>query len=49
MIATHIEDIVGVSQDNIVSLTYHPELTNDNYYLEWLLAFMKEGKYVGSF
>ena len=49
VIATHIEDIVGVSQDNIVSLTYHPELTNDKYYLEWLLAFMKEGKYVGSF
>ena len=49
VIATHIEDIVGVSQDNIVSLTYHPELTNDNYYLEWLRAFMKEGKYVGSF
>ena len=49
VIATHIEEIVGVSQDNIVSLTYHPELTNDNYYLEWLLAFMKEGKYVGSF
>ena len=49
VIATHIEDIVGVSQDNIVSLTYHPELTNDKYYLEWLRAFMKEGKYVGSF
>ena len=49
VIATHIEDIVGVSQQNIVALTYHPELTNDNYYLEWLLAFMKEGKYVGSF
>ena len=49
VIATHVEDIVGVSQDNIVSLTYHPELTNDNYYLEWLLAFMKEGKYVGAF
>ena len=46
VIATHIEDIVGVSQDNIVSLTYHPELTNDNYYLEWLHAFMKEGKYL---
>jgi len=25
VIATHIEDIVGVSQDNIVALTYHPE------------------------
>ena len=49
VIATQIEDIVGVSQNNIVSLTYHPELTNDNYYLEWLHAFMKEGKYVGSF
>ena len=49
VIATQIEDIVGVSQNNIVSLTYHPELTNDNYNLEWLLAFMKEGKYVGSF
>ena len=49
VIATQIDDIVGVSQNNIVSLTYHPELTNDNYYLEWLLDFMKEGKYVGSF
>jgi len=49
VIATQIEDIVGVSHNNIVSLTYHPELTNDNYYLEWLDAFMKEGKYVGSF
>ena len=49
VIATQIDDIVGVSQNNIVSLTYHPELTNDNYYLEWLHAFMKEGKYVGSF
>ena len=49
VIATHIDDIVGVSQNNIVSLTYHPELTNDKYYLEWLFAFMKEGKYVGSF
>ena len=49
VIATQFEDIVGVSQNNIVSLTYHPELTNDNYYLEWLLAFMKEGKYVGTF
>ena len=49
VIATHNEDIVGVSQNNIVALTYHPELTNDNYYLEWLHAFMKEGKYVGSF
>jgi len=49
VIATHVEEIVGVSQDNIVALTYHPELTNDIYYLEWLLTFMKEGKYVGSF
>ena len=47
-IATHNSEIVGVSQKNIVSLTYHPELTNDDYYLQWLTQFLQEGKYVGS-
>ena len=47
-VATHNSEIVGVSQKNIVSLTYHPELTNDDYYLQWLTQFLQEGKYVGS-
>lgn len=49
IIAKHNEEIVGVKQNNIISLTYHPELTNDSYYLTWLKNFIKEGQYVRSF
>ena len=49
ILSTHMNEIVGVQQKNIVSFTYHPELTNDEYYLNWLKQFIQEGKYVGSF
>ena len=44
-----MDEVVGVQQKNLVSFTYHPELTNDEYYLDWLKQFINEGKYVGSF
>ena len=46
LIAKHNEEIVGVKQDNIVALTFHPELNNDKYYLNWLDNFIKEGENV---
>jgi len=49
VLSKHMDDIVGVQQKNVVSFTYHPELTNDEYYLNWLKQFIQEGKYVGSF
>jgi len=49
VIAQHNDEIVGVVQRNVVSLTFHPELNNDEYYLNWLNDFIKEGKNVRSF
>jgi len=49
VIAQHNDEIVGVAQRNVVSLTFHPELNNDEYYLNWLNDFIKEGKNVWSF
>ena len=49
IIAKHNSEIVGVQQNNIVALTFHPELNNDKYYLEWLHSFIKEGKNVRAF
>ena len=49
VIAQHNDEIVGVAQRNVVSLTFHPELNNDQYYLNWLNDFIKEGKNVRSF
>ena len=49
MLSKHNSEIVGVQQDNIVALTFHPELNNDGYYLDWLHNFIKEGKNVRSF
>tara|TARA_B100001093_G_scaffold333694_1_gene318672 strand:+ start:163 stop:744 length:582 start_codon:yes stop_codon:yes gene_type:complete len=46
VIAKHNDEIVGVKQDNIVALTFHPELNNDKYYLNWLDNFIKEGENV---
>ena len=34
-----MDEVVGVQQKNLVSFTYHPELTNDEYYLDWLKQF----------
>ena len=49
VISKHNSEIVGIQQDNIVALTFHPELNNDGYYLDWLHNFIKEGKNVRSF
>ncbi len=48
-IAFHNDEVVGVQQDNVVGLTYHPELTNDSFYIEWLKHYLKSGEYVGTF
>ncbi len=48
IIAEHNDEIVGVAQNNIVALTFHPELNNDDYYLNWLKDFIQEGKNVRS-
>ncbi len=48
IIAEHYDEIVGVAQKNVVALTFHPELNNDDYYLNWLYDFIKEGKNVRS-
>ena len=48
IIAEHYDEIVGVAQKNVVALTFHPELNNDDYYLNWLYDFIQEGKNVRS-
>ena len=47
-IATIENDVVGVIENNIVGLSFHPELTNDNLYLDWLSSFLKDGVNVRS-
>jgi len=43
------EEIVGIKENNIVGLTFHPELTNDENYLSWLDVFILKGNNVRSF
>ena len=43
------EEIVGIKENNIVGLTFHPELTNDENYLNWLDVFILKGSNVRSF
>ena len=43
------EEIVGIKENNIVGLTFHPELTNDNNYLDWLNDFIVKGNNVRTF
>jgi len=43
------EEIVGIKENNIVGLTFHPELTNDENYLKWLEVFILKGNNVRSF
>ena len=43
------KEIVGIKHENIVGLSFHPELTNDNNYLKWLKVFLKKGSNVGAF
>ncbi len=47
-IATIDNEVVGVIENNIVGLSFHPELTNDNVYLDWLSNFLKDGVNVRS-
>ncbi len=47
-IATIDNEVVGVIENNIVGLTFHPELTNDKVYLDWLSNFLKDGVNVRS-
>ena len=43
------DEIVGIQENNIVGLCFHPELTNDENYLNWLNNFIVEGNNVRSF
>ena len=47
-IATIDNEVVGVIEANIVGLSFHPELTNDKVYLDWLSNFLKDGVNVRS-
>ncbi len=47
-IATIDNEVVGVIENNIVALSFHPELTNDKVYLDWLSNFLKDGVNVRS-
>ena len=47
-IATIDNEVVGVIENNIVGLSFHPELTNDKNYLDWLSNFIKDGVNVRS-
>ena len=47
-IATIDNEVVGVIENNIVGLSFHPELTNDKVYLDWLSNFLKDGVNVRS-
>ena len=47
-IATIDNEVVGVIEKNIVGLSFHPELTNDKVYLDWLSNFLKDGVNVRS-
>ncbi len=43
------DELVGIKENNIVGLAFHPELTNDNMYLNWLDNFIIKGNNVRSF
>ena len=42
------DEVVGIHENNIVGLSFHPELTNDIIYLNWLKSFLKDGSNVRS-
>ena len=41
-------EVVGIQENNVVGLSFHPELTNDVHYLEWLESFILKGSHVGT-
>ena len=40
------DEIVGIKENNIVGLSFHPELTNDKNYLNWLKRHITKGNNV---
>jgi len=40
------DEIVGIKENNIIGLSFHPELTNDKNYLNWLKRFITKGNNV---
>ena len=48
VIAKMDDEIVGVQSSNIVGLTFHPELNNEQNYLNWLDNFVMKGSNVGA-
>jgi len=48
VIAKMEDEIVGVQSNNIVGLTFHPELNNEQNYLKWLDNFVMKGSNVGA-
>ena len=43
------DEVVGIKNNNIVGLTFHPELSNDDNYLNWLQKFVAKGNNVRTF
>ena len=42
-------EVVGIKENNIVGLTFHPELSNDDNYLNWLQKFVEKDTNVRTF
>jgi 5'-phosphate synthase pdxT subunit len=42
VVATLGEEVVGVRFGNRLALTFHPELSNDHGFHQWLLETVKE-------
>jgi 5'-phosphate synthase pdxT subunit len=42
IVATLGEEVVGVRFGNRLALTFHPELSNDHGFHQWLLETVKE-------
>ncbi len=43
------DEVVGIENNNIVGLTFHPELSNDDNYLNWLQKFVAKDNNVRTF
>ena len=41
-VVTHENEVVGVRHDNRLALTFHPELSQDSAFHQWLLQTAKE-------
>ena len=42
VVVTHDSEVVGVKHGNRLALTFHPELSEDSGFHEWLLQTAKE-------